>query len=67
MERVFLKKQQFLEGAQPGRPETPLPEPAAKPGNGLSGKRPGDTGGRRQPQGSSLFGDKLLGALGEDR
>jgi 3'-5' exoribonuclease len=67
MERVFLKKQQFLEGAQPGWPETPLPEPAAKPGNGLSGKRPGDTGGRRQPQGSSLFGDKLLGALGEDR
>lgn len=70
MERVFLKKQQFLEGTQPVPSGTLAPEtgtPAPKAGSSVPGKRPGDAAGRRQPQNNSLFGDKLLGALGEDR
>jgi 3'-5' exoribonuclease len=75
MERVFLKKEQFLRGGEPEGPNVAPPEAvpaaprpaAALPSTPVPGKRPNDGGGKRPVQSNSLFGDKLLGALGEDR
>jgi hypothetical protein len=75
MERVFLKKEQFLRGGEPEGPNAAPPEAvptaprpaAALPSTPAPSKRPNDGGAKRPVQSNSLFGDKLLGALGEDR
>lgn len=76
MERVFLKKDQFLGNAKPKADDasSSVPHPAPlelKAGPGSAPKRSGDAGARRDrapmPPSNPLFGDKLLGALGDEK
>lgn len=76
MERVFLKKDQFLGNARPKSDDasSSVPRPASldlKSDPGSAPKRSGDAGARRDrvpmPPSNPLFGDKLLGALGDEK